>query len=51
MTIFHCRDIVANKRRMVKCDDVKHINVPYYDGLSILEMLNFGKDHNNGEAL
>ena len=28
MTIWHLRDIVANKRTMIKCKEVKVINIP-----------------------
>ena len=35
MTIFHLRDIVAKKRKLIKCKEVKVINVPNFDGLSI----------------
>ena len=30
ITIFHLRDLVANKRRIIKCDDVKYINIPFF---------------------
>ena len=36
---------------MIKCDDVKYINVPYFDGLAIEDMLEWARGHNNGEAL
>ena len=51
VTIYHCRDVVSNKRVLIKCDDVKYINIPYFEGLSIEEILKWAKDHNNGEAL
>ena len=51
VTIYHCRDIVANKRSHIKCDDVKYINIPYFDGLAIEHMLEWAKDYNNGAAL
>ena len=44
MTVFHMRDLVAGKRRMIKAVDVKFINVPYFEGLSIDEMLEFARD-------
>lgn len=44
MTVFHMRDLVAGKRRMIKAVDVKFINVPYFVGLSIDEMLEFARD-------
>ena len=39
VTIFHMRDLVAGRRRMIKQDDVKVISVPFFDGLSIETML------------
>jgi len=30
---------------------VKYINVPFFEGLSIEEMLDFAKGHDNGKAL
>ena len=51
MTIFHLRDLVANKRTIIKCDDVKYINIPYFSGLSIDTIIEFARQANNGEAL
>ena len=39
VTIFHMRDIVAGRRRMIKQEDVKVTSVPFFDGLSIEKML------------
>ena len=33
------RDLVAGKRKMIKTDDVRTINVPFFEGLSIEKML------------
>ena len=43
MTVWHMRDIVAKKRKLIKCADVKVITVPFYEGLSIEDMLAFGE--------
>ena len=51
MTIFHLRDLAACKRQIIKCDDVKYINIPYFEGLSIDEILEFAADAGNGDAL
>ena len=42
MTIWHMRDIVANKRRLVRSSEVKHIIIPQFDGLSIDNLLGYG---------
>ena len=44
-TIWHLRDLVARKRRLIKCKDVKHIIVPQYEGLTIDDMLAFGEQY------
>ena len=39
VTIWHMRDLIAGKRKMIKTDQVKTINVPFFDGLSKEQML------------
>ena len=39
VTVFHMRDIVAGKRKMIKQSDVRVISVPFFEGLSIDKML------------
>ena len=51
VTIYHCRDVVANKRKLIKCDDVKYINIPYFKGLAIEDMLEWAKAYDNGSAM
>ena len=36
---------------MIKCDDVKIIQLPYYDGLTIDDILDFAKNAQNGKVL
>ena len=45
MTIFHLRDLAANKKQRIKCTEVKHINVPQFEGLSIDDMLDWACMH------
>jgi len=45
MTVWHMRDLVGNKRRLIKCKDVRTIQVPQFEGLSIDEMLAFGEQY------
>jgi hypothetical protein len=40
-TVFHVRDLAAGKRRLILAKEVKHINVPQFEGLSVEEMLKF----------
>lgn len=51
MTIFHLKDLVRKRRKIIKCDDVKVIAIPQFEGLSIEDMLGFAKAHNDGEAM
>ena len=41
VTIAHLKDIITNKKISISLDDVKPINVPYYKGLSIENILAF----------
>ena len=43
MTVWHMRDLCSKKRRRINCDDVKHIIIPQFDGLSIEALLDYGK--------
>ena len=43
MTVFLMRDLVAGRRRLLRAADVKYINVPQFDGLSIEDMLDFAR--------
>ena len=36
---------------MIKCDQVKVIQLPYYDGLCIEDILKFAKEAKNGQSL
>ena len=45
MTIWHLRDIAAGKRKLIKCVDVKVLNVPQFEGLTIETMLEFAQDY------
>ena len=43
--------MVSNKRKLIKCDDIKVLQVPYFEGLSIEEMLDLARDYNGGLAM
>ena len=42
MTIAFLKDILANKKISIHLDNVRPINVPFYSGLSIEQILDFG---------
>ena len=41
VTVWHMRDLVSGKRRRLKDKEIKHLNVPQYDGLKIEEFYNW----------
>jgi hypothetical protein len=41
VTVNHLKDIVTNKKLRIALDDVRPINVPYFKGLSIEQILAF----------
>ena len=43
VTIWHLKDIAAKKKHAIKCEEVKVLHVPQFDGLSIEDMLNWGR--------
>ena len=51
VNIWHLKDLCSNKRRLIKCNEVRVIALPFYEGISIEEILEFGSSHGNGEAM
>ena len=51
VTVYHLRDLVATQRKIIKCADVKVLQVPYFEGLSIKEMLDWAKAYKEGMAM
>ena len=51
VTIFHLRDIMSGKRTLIKCDEVKYINIPYYEGLAVEDIVNWAKQYRGVDAL
>ena len=51
VTVWHLRDLASNKRRRIHQDDVKILQLPFYEGLSIAEILDFAQAYDNGSAL
>ena len=45
MTVWHMRDLVGNKRTRIKCKDVKTIQIPQFEGLTIDDLLAFGEQY------
>ena len=45
ISIFHLRDIAAGKRKYVKANQVKTIQVPHFEGLTFDTMLHNAKKH------
>ena len=51
VTVWHLRDLCSFRRKIIKCDDVKVIQLPHYEGLSIEEILGFANEHDHGLAM
>ena len=51
VTIYHLRDLVSNRRKIVRCEDVKVLQVPHFEHLSIEDILEFASSHNGGVAM
>ena len=45
VTIWHMRDLVSGKRKRLNAKNIKHLNVPQYEGLKIEEFYEFAKDY------
>ena len=45
MSVYHLRDIMAGKRKKIKCEEVKHIPIPQFHGLAIDDLLAFANQH------
>jgi hypothetical protein len=45
VTIFHLKDIASGVKRMIKCEDVKVINIPQFEGLKIEAILEYATAH------
>ena len=45
MTVWHLRDIMAGKRKMIKSKDIKHLHVPLFEGLSTRDILDWAKQY------
>ena len=51
MTVWHLRDLCSNKRTKIKCDAVKIIQLPHYEGITIEDIVEWAADHKDGIAL
>ena len=45
VTVWHLRDIQSGAKKRIKSADVKHINVPQFEGLSIKDMQTFAEQY------
>ena len=44
-TIWHLRDLASGKKRIIKSEKIKHLNVPQFKGLTIPDMLEFADNY------
>ena len=47
VTVWHLRDLAMGVKMMIKCDAVKVINVPQFEGLAIREIFDFALHSND----
>lgn len=45
MTVPHMKELASGQRRLIKSKDVKHISIPYFDGLNVEKMLLYSAQH------
>ena len=45
MTIYHLKEIAAGSRKMILCTEIKHLNVPFFEGLKVDAMIEFAKKY------
>ena len=43
--MWHLRDLAAGKKKLIKGTDVKHLNIPQYEHLTIEDFLKFADDY------
>lgn len=48
MTVWHLRDLASGKRTLIKCDEVRVINIPHFEGLTVEELIKYAKDWSGG---
>ena len=47
MTVFHMKDLVSGKRKMLKAKEIKHVTVPQFEGLAIKDLLEFARPYDD----
>jgi hypothetical protein len=48
MTVWHLRDLSNGQRKIIKCKDISHIEIPHFEGLAIEQLLEFAKYWHQG---
>ena len=43
MNIYHLKEIAAGKRKMILCTEIKHLSVPFFEGLKVEAMIEFAR--------
>ena len=51
MTVWHLRDLASGQRKIIKCKDISHIEIPHFEGLAIEQILEFAKFWRQGGIL
>ena len=45
MTVWHMKDLVNGKRKLLKSKDIKHVDIPQFEGLAIKDLLQFAEPY------
>ena len=51
MTVWHLRDLAMGKKKMIKCNQVAHIELPHFEGLEVDKILNFARVWHQGPIM
>ena len=43
VSIFHLKDLAYGRRRPINCQEMRHIHVPQYEGLTITTLIEFAQ--------
>lgn len=48
VTIFHLKELVGNQRTLIKCSEVQHVTLPFFEGLFFEDLYKFAQEYNGG---
>ena len=45
VTVWYMKDILARDRKMVFSKDIQHVNIPYFPGLRVQDLMDFASQY------